>query len=61
MLYNIIASEPFFSFCVIYNCVTITMICDGCVIIMYNIILISSNLKFKIRKINENENKNKNK
>ena len=53
--------NTFTTFYVICNCITVIMICDGYVTIIYNIILISSNLRSKIRKINENENKNKNK
>ena len=54
-MYNVIISELF---CVIYNCVTITMTCDRCVTFIYDITLIP-NSKTKIRKLNENENENK--
>jgi len=50
MLYDVIILESSMPFCVICNCVTVTVVYD---------ITLTFNLKFKIIKINGKENKNK--
>jgi len=52
MLYSIIFLELSMSFYIICDHVTMTVICD---------IILTSNLKFKNKKINKNENRNENK
>jgi len=50
MLYNIIVLKLSIFFCVIHDCVTVILTCDGYVTVIYDIML-TSNLKFKIRKL----------